>query len=63
MFSLRRRMLRGDMIEVFKIIHDIDMVNMGKLFYKDEDKRTRKHNFCLKIRMYLNSNIRLKWFQ
>ena len=32
MFSLRHRRLRGDMSEVFKMIHDIDKVNLGKLF-------------------------------
>ena len=32
MFSLRRRRLRGDMIEVFKMIHGMDRVNLGKLF-------------------------------
>ena len=32
MFSLRRRRLRGDMIEGFKMIHGIDKVNLGKLF-------------------------------
>ena len=32
MFSLRRRGLTGDMIEVFKMIHGIDKVNLGKLF-------------------------------
>ena len=32
MLSLRCRRLRGDMIEVFKMIHDIDKVNLGKLF-------------------------------
>ena len=32
MFSLRRRRLRGDMIEVFKMIRGIDEVNLGKLF-------------------------------
>ena len=31
--SLRRRRLRGDMIEMFKMIHGIDKVNMGKLLY------------------------------
>ena len=25
------RRLRGDMIEVFKMIHDVDRVNLGKL--------------------------------
>ena len=42
MFSLRRRRLRGDMIEVFKMIHGIDKVNIGKCFCIDEDGRTRK---------------------
>ena len=42
MCSLRRRRLRGDMIEVFKMIHDVDMVNIGKLLCIDEDGRTRK---------------------
>ena len=50
MFSLRRRRLRGDMIEVFKMIHGIDKVNLGKLFCIDEDERTRKHRVCLKIK-------------
>ena len=39
MFSLRRRRLRGDMIEVFKMVHGIDKVNIGKLFCIDEDGR------------------------
>ena len=42
MFSLRRRRLRGDMIAVFKMIHFIDKVNLGKLFCIEEDGRTRK---------------------
>ena len=45
-FSLRRRRLMGDMIEVFKMIHDIDKVNLGNLFCIDEDGRTRKHSLC-----------------
>ena len=32
MFSLRRRRLEGDMIEMFKMIKGIDKVNLGKLF-------------------------------
>ena len=51
MFSLRRRRLRGDMIEVFKMICGIGKVN--KLFCIDEDKRTRKHSLCLKIRRHV----------
>ena len=33
MFSLKRRRLRDDMIKVFKMIYDIDKVNLGKLFF------------------------------
>ena len=44
MFSLRSRRLRVDMIQVFKTVHGIDKVNLGKLFCVDEDGRTRKHS-------------------
>ena len=37
MFPLGRRKLRDDMIEVFKVIHGIDKVNLGKHFCIDED--------------------------
>ena len=62
MFSVRRRRLRGDMVEAFKMIHGMDKVNLGKLFYIDEDGGTRKNSLCLKIRRNLNSNIRLTFF-
>ena len=42
MFSVGRRRLRGYMIEVFKMIHGINKVNLGKFFCIDEDERTRK---------------------
>ena len=57
MFSLGR-----NMIEVFKMIQGIDNVNLGELFYIDEDERTRKYSLCLKIRRQVNSNIGLKFF-
>ena len=41
MVSLRRKRLRGNMIEVFKMIHGIDKVNLGQFFCTDEDGRTR----------------------
>ena len=62
MFSQRHRRLRSDLIEVFKMIHGTDKVNMGKLFYIDEDERTSKYNLCLKIIRRVNSNIGLKFF-
>ena len=48
MFSVKRRRLRADMIEVFKMICSIDKVNLGKSFCIDEGKRTRKQ-FVFKI--------------
>ena len=62
MFSLRRRRPRGDMSEVFKMIQAIEKVNLGKLFCIDEDRRTRKHSFCLKIRRHIKSNIGFIFF-
>ena len=53
MFSLRRRRLRGDMIEVFKMIYGSDKGNLGKSFCIDEDGRTIKHSLCLKIRRHV----------
>ena len=43
-FSLRRRRLRFYWIEVLKMIHGSDKVNLEKLFCADEDGRTRKHS-------------------
>ena len=51
-FSLRCRRLRGDMIEVFKMIYGIDKVNLGKLFCVDEDRRTRGPGFYFKIKRH-----------
>ena len=62
MFSLKRRRLRGDTIEVFKMIHGIDKLYLGKLFCIDENRRTRKHSLWLKIRRHVNSNIGLNFF-
>ena len=50
------------MIEMFKMIHDMDKVNLEKLFYIDENERTSKYNSCLKIRRHVSSNIEFKIF-
>ena len=42
MVSLRDRRLKGEMIVVFKRIHGIDTVNLGKRLCVDEDKRLMK---------------------
>ena len=62
MFSLRHIRLRGDMIEVFKIILGIHNVKLEKLFCIEEEGRTRKHSLYLKIRKHVNSNIGLNFF-
>ena len=62
MFSLRRKTLRGDMIEVFKMINGMDKVNLGKLFCIDEDGRTRKQSLCIKIRRHVNLNMELNFY-
>ena len=50
------------MIELFKMIHGIDKVNLGKLLHIDEDERTRKHSLYLKIIRHVNSNIGVRFF-
>ena len=59
MYSVSRRRLGNNMIEVFKMIHGIDKANLGKHFCIDEDRRTREHSLCLKTRSHVNSNIGL----
>ena len=49
MFSLRRRRLRSDIIEVFKMIHDIYKGNLGKLFGIAEDERTKNIFYVSKL--------------
>ena len=56
-----RRRLRGDMIQMLKIIHGISKVDQGKLFCIDEDGWTRNHSLYLKIRKHVNSNIGLNF--
>ena len=47
---LRRRRLRDDMTEVFKMIRGIDKLNLEKHFCMDEDGRTRGHAFVYKLK-------------
>ena len=47
MFSLKRRRLRGDMIEVFKIINGLDRLDFDKFFIKDSRNITRGHSLKL----------------
>ena len=61
-FSLRCRRLRGDMIEVFNMIHGMDKVNLRKLFCIEEDGRMRQYSLFKNQKACLNSNIGLKFF-
>ena len=48
MFSLKKRRLRGDMIEVYKIINNIDKVESSKFFILIDTNVTRGHVYKLK---------------
>ena len=48
MFSVRHRFLRGDLIEVFKIMNNIDSVNVDNFFEMRGDNGNRGHNFIIK---------------
>ena len=43
LFSLEKRRLRGDMIEVYTIIHDMENVNRKTFFSLSQNSRTRGH--------------------
>ena len=62
LFSLAKRRLRGDMIEVYKIIHGIDKVDLSNLFVFNDDDRLRKHNFHIRIKRHINKNSCLYFF-
>ena len=48
MFSLKRRYLRGDLIEVYKMFNGLDKVDFNDYFTLDEDRRTRGHSRKIK---------------
>ena len=45
LFSLERRRLRGDLIEVYKIMRGMDRLDSQKLFPMVEESITRGHRF------------------
>ena len=48
------------MIEMFKMIHDIDKVNIGKLCMMSMEEQ--ENIVCLKIKRHVNSNTGLNFF-
>ena len=52
LFSLEQRRLRGQLIEVFKILRGFDNVDCTTMFTLSEDRRTRNHGFKLELRHY-----------
>ena len=44
LYSLERRRLRGDMIEMFKILKGIDKISADELFNRVDSDRTRGHS-------------------
>ena len=62
LFSLKKRRLRGDMIEVYKMINGIDKVHLDKLFEFSNDDRLRRNEYHLKIKSHVNKNSALHFF-
>ena len=52
LFYLERRRLRGDLIEVYKIMKGIDRVNSWKLFPRSEMTNTKGHKFKVRGAMF-----------
>ena len=48
MYSLERRYMRGDMIEVYKMFNGLDDVKIEDYFDLDKNDRTRGHNLKIK---------------
>ena len=59
LYSLHYRRERGDMIQVFKILHGIDRIDPEYFFVKSQNQRTRGHQFklfCTRCRLNVRSN-------
>ena len=50
LYTLERRRLRGDMIEMFKIMKGIDKLSADELFNRVDSDRTRGHSLRVKKR-------------
>ena len=61
LFSLERRRLRGDLIEVYKIMRGMDRVDSQKLFPRAEESITRGHRFKVRGARF-KGDVRGKFF-
>ena len=61
LFSLSRRRLRGDMIQVFKILKGIDKIDMKDLGWELNERQTRGHNLKL-VKHRSRLNLRQNYF-
>ena len=59
--TLEYRRERADMVQVFKIMHDIDKVDKGKLFQMSECNTTRGHSLKL-FKKRSRLNVRANYF-
>ena len=61
MFTLHKRRIRGDMIEVFKILNKFDKINPEVLFEINNTSVTRGNGMKLKVQKY-NTIARKSYF-
>ena len=61
LFSLSRRRLRGDMIQVFKILKGIDKVEIKELGWEVNERETRGHSLKL-VKHYSRLDLRKNYF-
>ena len=52
LFSLEFRRMRGDLIETYKILIGLDMVNAGRMFPIVGESRTRGHSLRIQGRPF-----------
>ena len=62
LFSLEKRRLRGDMIQVFKLVKNIDNLNFEEIFDIDNNNRTRGHAFKLKYKNKFKTDLGKHFF-
>ena len=52
LFNLEKRRLRGDMIEVYKLMNGVERVNVDRLFTLSEYRKTRGHAMKLQGKLF-----------